>query len=63
MRNHFGADSETRGLQVLEAGDGRSSVELARTHHSEIDVAVLDVTLPGLTGREVLENCEKPTLP
>jgi DNA-binding response OmpR family regulator len=42
------------GLRVLEAGDGRAAVELFRTHASEVDVVLLDVTLPGLSGREVL---------
>src|SRR5262249_4711786 len=45
-----------KGLRVFEAGDGRAAVELLRTHSSQIHVAVLDVTLPGLSGREVLHT-------
>ena len=45
-----------KGLRVLEAGDGRAAVELFRTHALEIDVALLDVTLAGLSGREVLQK-------
>jgi CheY-like chemotaxis protein len=45
-----------KGLRVLEAADGRAAVELSRTHASDIDVALLDVTLPGLSGREVLRE-------
>jgi DNA-binding response OmpR family regulator len=41
---------------VLEAGDGKTAVELSQNYSSEIDVAVLDATLPGLSGREVLEK-------
>jgi PAS domain S-box-containing protein len=44
-----------KGLHVLEAGDGRAAVELFRTHASEVDVVLLDVTLPGLSGREVFQ--------
>jgi len=45
-----------KGACVLEAGDGKTAVELSRNYSSEIDVAVLDATLPGLSGREVLEK-------
>jgi PAS domain S-box-containing protein len=53
-----------KGARVLEAGDGRAAVELSRNYLSEIDVAVLDATLPGLSGREVLEKLRevRPTL-
>ena len=44
------------GLRVLETGDGRTAVELFRTHQPEIDVVLLDVTLAGLPGREVLQK-------
>ncbi len=39
------------GFEVLEAGDGPGSLELARAHHP--DVIVLDLMLPGLDGVEV----------
>jgi CheY-like chemotaxis protein len=45
-----------RGMRVLEAADGRSAVELFRARAPEIDVALLDATLPGLSGREVLQK-------
>jgi PAS domain S-box-containing protein len=44
-----------KGFCVLEAGDGRAAVELFRTHALEVDVVLLDVTLPGLSGREVFQ--------
>ena len=48
----------------MEAGDGKAAVELTRNYSSEIDIAVLDATLPGLSGREVLEKLRqgRPTL-
>jgi len=53
-----------RGARVLEAGDGKAAVELSRNYSSEIDVAVLDATLPGFSSREVLEKLRqtRPTL-
>jgi signal transduction histidine kinase/CheY-like chemotaxis protein len=41
-------------LKVIEARDGKSAFELFRKNPSGIDVALLDMTLPGVQGREVL---------
>ena len=43
-----------RGLAVIEADNGRSAVELFRTNTPKIDVVLLDLTLPGLSGPDVL---------
>jgi CheY-like chemotaxis protein len=48
-----------RGFSVLEAGDGRTGLVLFRSHADQIDVVLLDVTLPGLSGRDVLEELRK----
>ncbi len=45
-----------QGLEVIEAIDGRSALELARTHKDKIDVMLLDITLPGMSSREVFEQ-------
>ncbi len=50
---------DARGLRVLEAGDGRTALELARSIGPNIDVALLDVTLPGLSSSEVLQGLQK----
>jgi two-component system, cell cycle sensor histidine kinase and response regulator CckA len=42
-----------RGFSVLEACDGSTGMELIRAHADNIDVVLLDVTLPGLSSREV----------
>ena len=44
------------GFQVIEANDGSSALELIRTHDDEIDLMLLDVTLPGVSSREVVEQ-------
>src|SRR5262249_16788418 len=41
-------------LNVIEARDGKSALELFRINASAIDVALIDMTLPGMPGREVL---------
>ena len=44
---------QRQGHEVLEASDGASALQLAR--QERLDVIVLDLMLPGMTGYEVLE--------
>ncbi len=44
------------GFRVIEAIDGSAALELVRTHKDEIDLMLLDVTLPGVSSREVFEE-------
>jgi CheY-like chemotaxis protein len=41
-------------FSVIEASDGNTGTSLFRANQSEIDVVLLDATLPGKSGREVL---------
>jgi two-component system cell cycle sensor histidine kinase/response regulator CckA len=43
----------TQGYKVLEAADGPSALELARSHDGPIHLLVTDVVMPGMTGKEV----------
>ncbi len=43
---------EERGLRVLTAADGREAVDVFRRHAGEIDLVVLDMTMPGMGGEE-----------
>ena len=45
---------EAEGLEVIEAPDGRSGLDLARTEAP--DAILLDVMMPGLDGWEVAET-------
>jgi PAS domain S-box-containing protein len=44
------------GFSVMEASDGSAAIDLVRTHKDEIDVILLDLTLPGPSSREVFEE-------
>jgi two-component system, cell cycle sensor histidine kinase and response regulator CckA len=44
------------GFGVIEAGDGSAALELVRAPADEIDVMLLDMTLPGVSGREILQE-------
>jgi PAS domain S-box-containing protein len=42
------------GFAVLEAADGGSAIDLVRAHASEIDVILLDMTIPGASSHDVV---------
>ena len=48
-----------RGFSVIEASDGRVSVELFRTNKTKVSVVVLDITLPSMSGNEVLAELRR----
>jgi PAS domain S-box-containing protein len=45
-----------KGFFVIEAADGSSALELVRGYRDEINVMLLDITLPGVSSREVFEE-------
>jgi CheY-like chemotaxis protein len=46
----------TSGFEVTEAGGGSAALEAVRATKNRIDVMLLDVTLPGLSSRVVMEE-------
>ena len=50
---------QKRGFSVMEAKDGSVAKDLIRTRGADIDVILLDVTLPGTSSREVLEETHR----
>lgn len=44
------------GYRLISAGDGREAMDLLDRHGTEIDLAVLDVIMPGAGGLEVVEH-------
>jgi PAS domain S-box-containing protein len=46
------------GLEVIEAGDGTSALDMIR-RCKDIDVMLLDMTLPGASSREVLHEAQR----
>src|SRR5439155_6393507 len=56
---------EAEGMEVLEAADGPSGLEAARTQRP--DVILLDVMMPGLDGwrvaEELLDDAETSSIP
>ena len=50
---------EEIGYKVLSADDGYQAVELYRKRKSEIDLVILDMTMPGMGGRETFEKLKE----
>jgi PAS domain S-box-containing protein len=48
-----------KGFLVLETGDGRVAVDLYRTQATRIDIVLLDLTLPSMSGEEILQELQK----
>lgn len=47
------------GCSVMEAVDGSSAMELLRAYKNDLDAILLDVTLPGISSREVFEEARR----
>ncbi len=45
-----------QGYSVHEASDGESGLRVYGEHHDEIDVVLLDMTMPGMNGAQVAER-------
>jgi CheY-like chemotaxis protein len=56
---------EGMGCRVLEAPDGRAGLDLFREHAGEIDLVVLDLMMPRMSGQEMLSHIRKiePDIP
>jgi DNA-binding response OmpR family regulator len=48
-----------RGFSVIEAEDGNVGTELFLKNAARVDVVLLDMTLPGRSGREVLVELQR----
>jgi len=48
-----------RGLSVLEAGDGGTAADLFRARHQDIQVILLDMTIPGKSSYEVAAEARR----
>jgi DNA-binding response OmpR family regulator len=53
------------GFSVLTSADGATAVDQLRLYGQNVSLLLLDVTLPGLSSREVLEEARRirPDLP
>jgi len=50
---------EILGFQVLEASDGQAAIDALGAHRAEVVAALLDMTLPGLSGVETFHGLRR----
>jgi two-component system cell cycle sensor histidine kinase/response regulator CckA len=55
IRNAVEQILTSRGYKVLTAENGKEALEIYREKRDEIDLVVLDLNMPGISGTEVLE--------
>ncbi|MGC8652902.1 MAG: hybrid sensor histidine kinase/response regulator [Candidatus Kryptoniota bacterium] len=56
IREAAGTILHQAGYKVLTAADGRDALQLYMDRHEEIDLVILDLNMPELSGRDVLES-------
>jgi CheY-like chemotaxis protein len=54
IRNAISEVLQLKGYRVLEAGNGHLAVSLYKEHAQEISLVLLDMTMPGMSGKETL---------
>jgi DNA-binding response OmpR family regulator len=50
---------QRKGLSVIEACNGSAALDAIRTQKNRIDLLFLDITLPGASSRQVLEEARR----
>lgn len=47
------------GFESIAANDGEKALELYKKHQSDIDLVILDLTMPGMSGEEVFDELRR----
>ncbi len=56
LRQSVSSMLRKKGFSVFEAGDGSAAIDILRAGTYSLDVMLLDITIPGVSSREVLEE-------
>jgi len=59
LRSAVSISLQKNGFSVLSAGDGHTAVDLFRARVADIEIVLLDLTLPGLSGTEALQKMRR----
>ena len=59
LRNAVSKALRKRNFSVLEASTGSTAIDLLESHKREVSLVLLDVTLPGMTIREIYKNLKR----
>lgn len=53
------ANMLSRDFDIMEAADGRETIEMLRSYRHELSALLLDVVMPEMDGFEVLEKMKR----
>jgi len=53
---------KNEGYQILYASNGKEALDLIMGHMAEICMVIMDIVMPEMTGREVLEHLRKANI-
>jgi CheY-like chemotaxis protein len=59
LRNTLSRLLRIKGFYVTEAADGRSALDIFRSNPLHVDVVLLDMSLPQMSGREVFDELRR----
>ena len=59
LRSALGKMLRRKGCTVIEAADGQTGIDQFRGSATKIDVVLLDLTLPGMSGAEVMAELRR----
>jgi DNA-binding NtrC family response regulator len=59
VRRTAGAALARRGYHVRQASSGREGIEILQEEKGKVSLALLDLTMPGLSGQETLHELRK----
>jgi DNA-binding NtrC family response regulator len=58
VRNAAGASLRRHGYEILEASGGPEAIEIFRHSGASISLVLLDLTMPGMSGVDVMEKLQ-----
>lgn len=59
VRRAASAALKRQGYEVLEAAGGPEAIDLFGRHHDSIDLVLLDLTMPLMTGEDVMRELQR----
>lgn len=65
VRNMLSKIPQNKGYRVITASDGENAVSVFQAHMDQIDLVILDLVMPKLSGRKVFEKIRaiRPNVP
>jgi PAS domain S-box-containing protein len=59
LRSVVARNLRAKGVEVVEAGDGETAIEVLKSTPAGLEIILLDVTLPGISGAELIDEIRR----